>query len=96
MLPYAGPALYVSGCLPEVVPYIVEIDLWATTSHETRQSKTPLSTSGRSALRGPELNHWKCSQWISQEAGDVSQDKLTCPPIESVDFLGACVMQENG
>jgi hypothetical protein len=40
MLPYAGPALYVSGCLPEVVPNIVKMDLCATTSNQDERTKT--------------------------------------------------------
>jgi hypothetical protein len=39
MLPYAGPALYVSGCLPEVVPNIVKMDLCATTSNQDEKNE---------------------------------------------------------
>jgi hypothetical protein len=39
MLPYAGPALYVSGCLPEVLPNIVMIDLYATTSNQDEKNE---------------------------------------------------------
>jgi len=39
MLPYARPALYVSGCLPEVVPNIVKMDLCATTSNQNEKNE---------------------------------------------------------
>ena len=39
MLLYAGPALYVSGCLPEVVPNIVKMDLCATTSNQDEKNE---------------------------------------------------------
>jgi hypothetical protein len=44
MLPYAGPALYVSGCLPEVVPNIVKIDLCATTSNQDEKNENDRQT----------------------------------------------------
>jgi hypothetical protein len=39
MLPYPGPALYVSGCLPEVLPNIVKMDLCATTSKQDEKNE---------------------------------------------------------
>ena len=48
MLPYAGPALYVSGCLPEVVPYIVKIDLSATTSNPDEKNENDRQTEANS------------------------------------------------
>jgi hypothetical protein len=44
MLPYAGPALYVSGCQPEVVPNIVESDLCATTSNPDEKNENDRQT----------------------------------------------------
>ena len=44
MLPYAGPAPYVSACLPEVVPNIVKIDLCATTSNQDEKNENDRQT----------------------------------------------------